>query len=213
MTLAKDPFDTAHGGCVLETAPKKPKYNLNYRIGPDLREMAEDPKSMLSYVEFMIAEVKFIPAPPPSNRVRPLVKFLGEIGAYAKILRKPEVAVRALEHSLSLIDLHNLGARTWAIHTLRYGDALRFQGDRLGAETAFRSVLEMGTRSPEVAELRDFAFQHLGKLFFDFKEMKPAEECFTKALEIRKRLGVKELIDSTELALRVLKMKADSKGF
>lgn len=169
--------------------------------------MAEDPASMLAYVEFMISEVKLIRDPPPADQVRPLVKFLGEIGAYAKILKKPEMALRALERSLALIDEHDLGARTWAVHTLRYGDALRFQGDKLGAETAFRSVLEMGARSPDVAELRDFAWQHLGKLRFDHKENKDAEECFKKALEIRQRLGVKELIASTELALRVLKMK------
>lgn len=162
---------------------------------------------MQAYVDFLAAQLKHLPTPVPVDQARVAVKFLGEIGAYAKILRKPDVALHALTRSLDLIDQHRLGMRTWAVHTMRYGDALRFQGEKLAAETAFRSVLEMGARDKDAADLRDFAWQHLGKLHFDYKETAEAETCFLKALEIRKRLGIKELIESTELALRVMKMK------
>lgn len=185
---------------------KRP-YNLGYKFGGDLRALPDDRASMQAYVDFLLAEVKLIANPPPLDRIRALVKFLGEIGAYANILMKPQMAIKALEKSLVLIDEHGLGNPVWAAHTLRYGDALRFSGDRLGAETAFRSVLEMVKRSKDIAEYEDFAWQHLGKLHFEAKEWPEAEACFGRALDIRRRKGQKELIESTEVALRVLKMK------
>lgn len=194
---------------------QKPAFNLNYRFGADLREIPENPGSMLAYVDFLIGEIRKLKIEDPAREgeipgnVRAVVKLLGEVGSYAKILKKLEAARNALDKSLSLIDQYQLGLGTWAVHTLRYGDVLRFQNDALGAETAFRSVLEMAERRPELQELADFGWQHLGKLYFDGKEMKKAEECFLKALELRKKKGVKELTDSTELALRVLAMKRD----
>lgn len=194
---------------------QKPAFNLNYRFGADLREIPENPASMQAYVDFLIGEIRKLKIEKPAHEgeipanVRAVVKLLGEVGSYAKILKKPEAARNALDKSLSLIDQYQLGLGTWAVHTLRYGDVLRFQNDALGAETAFRSVLEMAERQPAIAELADFAWQHLGKMYFDGKQLKKAEDCFLKALEIRKKKGVKELTESTELALRVLAMKRD----
>lgn len=205
---------TATGAAAnLEEMASTPAYNLNYRFAADMRATPEDAASMQAYVDFLIAEVRKLkieesaaPGRIPAN-VRALVKLLGEIGSYSVILRKPEVGRNALEKSLALIEQYQLGLAVWAVHTIRYGDVLCFQKDFLGAETAFRSVLELAERSPELTELVDFAWQHLGKLHFDEKKPKDAEACFLKALEIRKKKGVKELIDSTEFALRVLRMR------
>jgi hypothetical protein len=77
----------------------------------------------------------------------------------------------------------------------------------LDAETGFRSVLEMAERHPELKEVEDFAWQHLGKLKFDEGDMKAATDCLNRALELRKKKGIKELIDSTEFALNIIRSK------
>lgn len=182
-------------------------YNLDYRIGADLRAVPADGASMQAYVEFLRDQLKNVPRPVPADRVRAVVKLLGEIGAYAVILKKETMAAAALEQSLALIDEHGLGSRAWAIHTLRYGDALRYQKNELGAETAYRSVIELSGRDPEVKDLDHFAWQDLGKLKFEQKNWAEAELCFENALRLRKIIGIKELVEATELVLRVLKMK------
>lgn len=196
----------------------KPAYNLDYSFGPDLREVPADPASMQAYVDALIAKIREIrvgkpriegPGLPlqPGDNARVLVKLLGEIGTYSKILRKLEAAERALEKSLALIDEHQLGLEVWAVHTLRFADVRRFQGQSLDAETAYRSVLTLRERHPILGELEDFAWQHLGKLHFDLGEWDKAEAAFNKALEIRRRKNLTELITSTELALTVTRKK------
>lgn len=191
----------------------KKSYNLDYKIGPNLREVPADPVEMQSYVDLLIGKIRELkvgkprtPGPglpvEPGENARALVKLLGEIGAYSKMLGKLEAAERALEKSLALIDEHQLGIDVWAVHTLRFADVRRFQGQALDAETAFRSVLIMRERHPSLAELEDFAWQHLGKLHFDLAEWDKAEAAFTKALEIRRRKNVPELLASTEMALK-----------
>lgn len=183
------------------------QFNLNYKFGADLREVPEDPASMLAYAELMMSEAKKIIKTGTKTNLRALVKFLGEAGGYYRILGKTEAAKHALEQSLALIDEHKLGINYWSVHTLRYGEVLRMKQDFLGAETAFKAVSEIADRYAEVAELKDFALQHLGKLYFDQKEFKKAREYFDQAMIIRKKKGSKELINSTEFALRALTLR------
>ncbi|MBX3039120.1 MAG: hypothetical protein KF789_00260 [Bdellovibrionaceae bacterium] len=182
-----------------------PQYNLNYKYGADLREIPEDPASMQAYVDLLLNELKKLTAEQP----RLSVKFLGEVGSYARMLGKTEAAHHALEKSLTLIDQHDMGLPLWGVHSLRYGEVMRAKKDELAAETAFHSVLEMSLRHPEIRELEDFALQHLGKLRFSQKKFKEAEDLFRQALAIRKKKAIPELIQSTELALRVLLMTKD----
>lgn len=180
-------------------------YNLNYKYGADLREIPEDPVSMQAYLDLLLTELKKLTAEQP----RLSVKFLGEIGSYARLLGKTEAAQQALDKSLSLIDQHDMGLRLWGVHSIRYGEVMRAKRDELAAETAFHSVLEMSRRHLEIRDLEDFALQHLGKLRFSQKKFKEAEIFFREALELRKKKAVPELIQSTELALRVLLMTKD----
>lgn len=183
-------------------------FNLNYKFNADLREVPEDRASMQAYIDFVLKELKKL----QPDQIRLSVKFLGEVGSYARILGKNEVALQCLSKSLDLINENDLGLRLWAVHSIRYGEVLRAQKDELGAETAFRSVLEMCRRHQDISDLSDFALQHLGKLKIDQRQYKEAQGLLEESLKIRKQKGVKELIDSSELALRVLAMRRDSRG-
>nr|WP_250886688.1 hypothetical protein [Bacillus sp. SM2101] len=50
----------------------------------------------------------------------------------------------------------------------------------------------------------DFALQHKGKCYLELNLLNEAEDCFIKALEIRKYKGNKSLIESTELAIQLV---------
>jgi tetratricopeptide (TPR) repeat protein len=186
------------------------KFNLNYKFDSKLREVPEDRESMQSYINFLHSRVKLVKTEDIGTS-RALVKILGEIGAYGKILGKYEMAAEALRKSLNLIDERHMGVAVWAVHTLRFGDVLRFKKEYLEAEAAFRSVIEMAERHPEIKDLEDFAWQHLGKLKFDEGDLKTAHEYLEKAKELRVKKGLKELLDSTEYALKVTQMKATNK--
>lgn len=189
-----------------------PKFNLNYRIAHDLREVPEDRASMRAYVDFVALEAKRVKvgapapvrpaeeAPPPA---RAAVKLLGEVGSYARILGDLKLARASLERSLELIDEHQLGVLAWAVHTLRFAEVLRDEKDWLGAETACSSVLELSHRDATLRELEDFAWQALGKLRFAQSDFAGAESAFEEALRRRKTKNTPELVASTELALRI----------
>src|SRR3954463_9195977 len=99
------------------------KINLNYKFDAKLREIPEDPESMQAYLNFLQSRVKLV-RPTDIGTCRALVKILGEIGAYGKILGKTDMALGALKKSLQLIDERNMGLVIWAVHTLRFGDTL-----------------------------------------------------------------------------------------
>jgi tetratricopeptide (TPR) repeat protein len=186
------------------------KFNLNYKYGANLKPIMEDKESVKAYISFLQDRLQKIkPGQDAADKIT--VKLLGEIGTYAKNVGKLDLALSSLEKSLDIINDKNLGIGLWAANTLRYGDALRFKNDFLGAETAFRSVLEMIDRHPQIADYEDFAWQHLGKLKYDEGDLKSALEFLEKAKVIREKKGIKELLDSTNQALRVLQMKANNK--
>lgn len=187
---------------------QKINFNLNYRFAADLREIPEDKDSMLAYAEFMMSEAKKLQKAGVQQNLRALVKFLGEAGTYYRLLEKTEAAANALEQSLALIEQYKLGINYWAVHTIRYGEVLQQKQDYLGAETAFKAVYEIAERHPDLEELKDFCLQHLGKLYFAQKDYKKARPFFTQALQIRQNKGDKQLIGSTEFAIRALDRKA-----
>ena len=175
-----------------------------------LRDVPEDRASMQAYVDFLEERVKVIDIH-EGEAYRAAVKLYGEIGAYAKMLGRPEIAIAALTKSLKIIDDKKMSVSVWAIHTLRYGDALRYNNDALGAETSFRSVIEMADRFSELKDLEDFAWQHLGKLKFEEGDVSGAMDCLNKAKAIRAKKGVKELIDNTDSALKIVQSKLAAK--
>lgn len=186
------------------------QFNLNYKFNSKLRPVMEDPESVNRYISFLQERLTIVkPDQPEADKIQ--VKLLGEIGAYAKDIGKVDLSLQTLQKSLNIIEEKNLGLRQWATHTLRYADALRYKKEFLAAETGFRSVLTMIGRHPELRDFEDFAWQHLGKLKFDEGQLKAATECFEKAKEIRVKKGIKELLESTEYALKVTQIKATNK--
>jgi tetratricopeptide (TPR) repeat protein len=185
------------------------KFNLNYKHNADMKAVPDDRNSMQAYVDFLLERVTKVKL--DSENLRAMVKIYGEIGTYANILGNYDLAEQYLKKALTLIDEKKLGILSWATNTIRYGDTLRFKKDLLGAETAYRSVLEMAGRFPELKDLEDFAWQHLGKLKITEGDLKIAQDYLSKARALREKKGIKELIDSTDIALKIIQSKLSIK--
>lgn len=182
-------------------------FELGYQFGANLREAPTHRASMQAYLDALIKELKNHPSPPTAESVRLLVRDLGNVGTYARILGKYEAAERALDSSLELIEKFQLSPRTWALHTLRMGNVYRDKGDALAAEAHFRSILELGSREAEIKELEDFVWQEMGKLYFDQQNWDQAEIHFLKAYYRRKEKGDEGLMSASRQALKTLKTR------
>lgn len=93
------------------------------------------------------------------------------------------------------------GNHTREIVTLiRLGEALKYDSNHKEALNHFNKAFEM-CRTNEIEEYLDFVLQHKGKCLMELAMLNEAEECFVKALELRKSKGELSLIDSTLQAI------------
>jgi len=174
-------------------------YNLEYSFNTDLREIPDDSKSMLSFVK--ASELKLADIKDHFERV----KILGEMGSYARILERLDEAEKYLNEAVALIDKHDLGINLWAQNGLRLAHIYQWQSRYEIAEEIFTDIEEMCEMKKELSSFHHFAIQHCGKFYFQVGMTELALEYFEEALEQRKKLGDKSLIDSTKYAILMTK--------
>ena len=89
---------------------------------------------------------------------------------------------------------------------IRLGEAHKCRDEHVTAEPLFRDALAL-SESGDAAALHDFALQHLGKCLLELGRYDESIECLNAALELRRAKGNLALIDSTERALAVVRMR------
>jgi len=94
------------------------------------------------------------------------------------------------------------------ISLIRLGEALKYNRNHKKALEHFNKALEM-CEDHKIDEYFDFALQHIGKCLMELAMLKEAEECFQKALKLRKAKGNHSLIDSTEQAIALVREMQD----
>jgi tetratricopeptide (TPR) repeat protein len=129
----------------------------------------------------------------PTDRRRLGVGLIA-LGQYSEAVVVLDLAVR---DAVSITDPHAEVASR-----INLGDAFRYHGDLQAALTEYQRALAVARA--EVAELLDFALQHLGKHYLDAGRPNDASDCLTEALTLRKAKGDLELIASTEAALALV---------
>ncbi len=81
------------------------------------------------------------------------------------------------------------------------GDALRYAGDLAAAEPHYRAAVALGRdRAPRALA---FALHHLGKHLIEAGDPAAATGCLHESLALRRAGGDRDLVDSTEAALRL----------
>lgn len=90
------------------------------------------------------------------------------------------------------------------VNMLRWADAFRFE-KRFDEAQKILKQAEAVISESDNSDYHDFLEQHFGKLHFDMGNYKAALECFERAYSLRLAKGVKDLIESSDLAIRLTK--------
>ncbi len=143
---------------------------------------------MSTFVEKLLVEI----------RNSPDIKKMGKAGNLLKILERFDEAEAIFAKVKLLIEA---GSKAELVNQLRWADVKRYRGHFSEAQTMFEHCLKTARINAAFEDYKDFALQHLGKLYFDTRRYESAIECFREALKIRESKADVELIESTQLAL------------
>lgn len=184
------------------------EYNISYTYDQDLKSVAENPTEMALQIQKLLSEASLT-----TNPLR-AAKLKGSAGALLNTLRKGEQAEKQLSEALSLLEKSpafgvagdsNIVSPTEVLKItlkLRLYDVYRYQNKNDIAEKGFKEILGMTEIGSSSQNYRDFALQHLGKLYFNMNQYDKALECFEEALALRVVKEDDDLIKSTEIAMQ-----------
>lgn len=111
----------------------------------------------------------------------------------------PQKAIHCLTYCLTQA-LEERNPTREIVSLIRLGEALKYDRNHKKALDHFNKALGM-CEAHKIDEYRDFVLQHKGKCLMELANLNEAEDCFQKALTLRKQKGDHSLIDSTEQAI------------
>ena len=180
-------------------------YNLNFTFDKNLRDIPENPGEMKFFV--LEQKQKLASVSDPLKRV----KVMMNIGVYSRLLNELKEAESFLNKAMKLISKHDLGLKFWVINGIRLAHVHQWKKDYETSEKMFYNIIKICKSKKEVSNYLHFAFQHLGKLYFDMSKYSIALQNFEKALRIRREIGDKNLIESAQFAIDLTKEKIKMK--
>lgn len=89
------------------------------------------------------------------------------------------------------------------VNKLRLANTYQWERNFQKSNEMFEELVEIAEKYVEYKGYLDFVYQHNGKNLFDQEEYELALTNFKKALAIRIQKGNNELIQSTELAIKI----------
>lgn len=172
-------------------------FNMNYSINNSLREVPENEHDFtqgLSFLENAIRDSKGFER----------VKLLSKLGGFQRIIGELNQSLKFLTEAKNLLETFP-DSRLSVINQLRLAQTYQFKDEHLRASEILDDLEIKAKSNPDTIDLLDFIYQHQGKNQFDQQHYETALSYFQKALDLRKRKGEQELIQSTILALEVTK--------
>lgn len=173
-----------------------------------LREFATDADAVTAAIEAAEASLATARTHDDDHAVR---RLLGYLGNGYRILGCPTEAIARLQECFELADASN-DARGRTVARIRLGEAYRCCDRLEESEMSLRAALAETHANARLADVRDFALQHLGKCLTDQGRVGEAVTSLEEALSLRKRKRNKNLIASTELALARAKSSSPGDG-
>ncbi len=170
-----------------------------------LRERTESPPDVREYIQrgLFILENNSL----PKNEV---YVMRGMIGNLSRIVGDTDQAVHMLTQNVqSAIDVND--RQQEIVSRIRLGEAQKYAGAFGDAMKEFQRANKMIDRY-SIEHLRDFVYQHMGKLFLEQGDYKKALDLFQKAYAIRLEKGETELLSSTEEACTYARKKLEVTG-
>lgn len=174
----------------------KPPFNTEYEFNDELKEVPKNKNEFISAIEFLIDKAEVV-------STKEKGKLLSKIGVMLRIIGKLEESMEKLIEAENFLN----DSRSLFVNRLRKAQTLQFQRQFQNAELEYNSLIALAKSESEFEDLIDFVYQHLGKCLFDQNNYQEALLNFERAFEIRNEKQNQELIDSTDLAIRVCKTK------
>lgn len=172
-------------------------FNLNYSFGDDLKEIPDDQGQFDQAIEYLKEQLE-----KESSQLE-LTKVHSKLGSLLRIRGRLDESLN--HHLMAEKILDGLSEpRLAVLNKIRLASTFQFLKSYDQATEILKACINSIEGSPESSDIIDFAFQHLGKVYFDQREVEKAEVAFLKALEIRKVKGDQELVASTTQALNAI---------
>lgn len=179
-------------------------FDISYYFGDNLQDYPNNPAEMRLAVDSWETQLT-----QPELDISDRIRLLTRIGTYARTLRDLDRAESA--HTAAIELANAIGhIRFSTQNRIKLAHVYQWQQRYAESETVFEDAIATCQHEPEVANFLDFAYQHFGKCKFDQQRYTEALELFEQALELRRRKGDQELIDSTELALSTVKARCSA---
>lgn len=160
-----------------------------------LREKTNNPLKLKQF----IADAKYLLSVNEAEKYY----LCGIIGNLYRICEEPQNAINYLNQCLNF-SLEEGNIKKEIVSLVRLGEALKYANKHNEALVLFNNALTK-CEDNQVDIYLDFILQHKGKSLMELGQLEEAENCFIKTLKIRKIKGDSNLIESTQLALSLVR--------
>jgi tetratricopeptide (TPR) repeat protein len=189
-------------------SPEINNYNLSYTYDDDLNELPEEPSDMNAYADVLISHSRLEMEKSESERNwLQIAKGLGIAGSLRKMTEQYGDAESLLEYSLDIIALQGLSPTYHVQQYIRLCDVWKRSGSYEKAINGLSGIVDICTKEESLRYYLDVALQHLGKAQYSMGNMETALQLFQKALDLRIQKKDRDLIDSSQTAIEVCRLK------
>lgn len=126
----------------------------------------------------------------------------GVLGNLNRLVGEPKKAIKYLNYCLTE-SVEKRKPQNEIVSLIRLGEANKYDGNYKESLKCFNTAMNK-CKEEKINEYMDFVLQHKGKCMMELYRLTEAEECFNRALEIRKKKGDQSLISSTEKAIKMV---------
>jgi predicted negative regulator of RcsB-dependent stress response len=172
-------------------------FDVGFHFDDELRDVPNDPDAMHAAVAWLIEKHQ---QSAPGTIAAAVIASL--LGIYCRMIgRLPE----AETYLKTAIETFKAGEQIekWFVANLRLATVFLSQKRFGDAEGLLITLDKAAVAEPRVESYRHFVWQHRGKWAFDQARFVEARDDFARALVDRQSKGLKDLIDSSKLALSV----------
>jgi hypothetical protein len=178
----------------VEDAP----FNVGYSMPDGLRAVPDDPVEMRAAVDWY--QQRAAEAGEPGVAAR----WLGLAGVSAAVAKELTLAQQILDEAL---ELAQEGGTSRQVHQMRIrrADVLALRGQAEAAARELRDIARDCAERPELADLEDFACQHLAKALLEAGDPEGALAALGRAEQLRLVKDDPELLASTRATIATVR--------
>ncbi len=176
-------------------------FNLSTVIEDDLREHPEDSTQFEKAIQwFEDRTLDF------QNEPEILLVILGQLANLERVAYRLNESENHSRKAIALAQANQKKQEAF-VNQIRLAICLHWQKRFLEADSLFVSCIRASENEAELKPYVDFAYQNAGKSKFDQNQFEPALRYFEKALLLRRNKPNRDLVEATELAIRITKEK------